>query len=688
MAEQDTMEPPNNIEKQGDINEKMDEASTPVEEKSPAAAEDELEYITGFKLAAVVASCTLAGFLMLLDTSIVATWAFMFFLGIFELGSLLCGVAVSSTMLIVGRAVAGIGGAGLLNGGLTIIRVCVPPEKSAAYLGILMGCIQLGILLGPLIGGALTQYTTWRWCFYINLPPGGLVALALFLAPIPDRRSKSQIKKGLSAILDSFDLPGFAIFAGAAIMFLLAVEWGGNTYSWNSSTIIGLFCGSGVTLLVFIAWEYRRGDTAMIPLSIVKQRIVWSSCVTYFFFNANLLVTPFYMAIYFQAVRGVSPTLSGVYLLPAVISQVILAMVSGVLVTRWGYYLPWAVASGALAAVGTGLLSTLKPHSSTVKWVFYQIIAAGGRGCGLQMPIVAVQNLLPPETVGLGLAAVVFSQGFGPALFLSFAETLFTSSLKHEIPDLAPGVSTEAVIDVGASGFRKIVPVASLKGVIQAYDHSFRNVFYLITGAALAVFLAAFGMGWKSVKKQAPKAAEEAAEWLRTRDIHVPLYFGIITSATYKVFNTTNCGKFLSVDFGFLPEKSTKFFELLKSFDYTLPARLSLASSIRYNATAGSSVGVKKTDVPTLKDYFKKVNSFYQSNPGVQGLSTTIQRFPNNAVLAGGGNLTSYPDINREIIAHLCSSTSTTSLIPLLTIMSLTATRVQWYGIQKTASRS
>ncbi|KAH8799833.1 major facilitator superfamily-domain-containing protein [Xylogone sp. PMI_703] len=555
MAEQDIVEPTNGIKNQEHVNEEVDGSSTALEEKSPAPAEDESEYISGFKLAAVVASCTMAGFLMLLDTSIVATaiprittqfhslhdigwygtayqlansafqpltgriynqfyskWTFIVFLGIFELGSLLCGVAVSSKMLIVGRAVAGVGGAGLLNGGLTIIRACVPAEKSAAYLGMLMGCIQLGILLGPLIGGALTQYTTWRWCFYINLPPGGLVALAIALAPIPDRRTKSQIKHGLHEILKSFDLPGFALFAGAAIMFLLAIEWGGNTYSWNSSTVIGLFCGSGVTLIVFIFWEAKRGDAAMIPLSIVKQRIVWSSCVNYFFFNANLLVTPFYMAIYFQAVRGVSPTLSGVYLLPAVISQVILAMVSGVLVTRLGYYLPWAVAASAFAAIGTGLLSTLKPHSSTVKWVFYQIIAAGGRGCGLQMPIVAVQNILPPETVGLGMAAVVFSQGFGPALFLSFAETLFTSSLKDKIPKLAPGVSAQAVIDVGASGFRKIVPEASLAGVIQAYDDSFRNVFYLITGAALAAFIAAFGMGWRSVKKPAPKAPGEAAE--------------------------------------------------------------------------------------------------------------------------------------------------------------------------------
>lgn len=113
-------------------------------------------------------------------------------------------------------------------------------------------------------------------------------------------------------------------------MFLLAVEWGGTKYPWNSAAVVGLFCGSAGTLALFLLWEHRMGDTAMLPLSMLKQRIVWSSCLTYFFINANMLVTSFYMAIYFQAVRGVSPTLSGVYLLPSVLSQMFLAMFSGV----------------------------------------------------------------------------------------------------------------------------------------------------------------------------------------------------------------------------------------------------------------------------------------------------------------------------------------------------------------------
>jgi hypothetical protein len=114
-------------------------------------------------------------------------------------------------------------------------------------------------------------------------------------------------------------------------MFLLALEWGGTKYPWNSARVIGLFCGAAGNFVVFLAWEYKRGDTAMIPFGMVKQSIVWSSCVATFFFAGALLISSYYMAIYFQAVRGVSPLLSGVYLLPSIISQMSMAIFSGFL---------------------------------------------------------------------------------------------------------------------------------------------------------------------------------------------------------------------------------------------------------------------------------------------------------------------------------------------------------------------
>ena len=167
--------------------------------------------------------------------------------------------------------------------------------------------------------------------FYINLPVGGAVAILLILIRIPDLTIKTEGQSTLLMILGKLDIFGFALFAPAAIQFLLALEWGGSRYVWKSATIIGLFCGAAGTFCVYLAWEYRRGDSAMIPFSMVRRRIVWCSCLNIFMFMGSMIITSYYMPIYFQAVRNATPTMSGVYILPAIISQVIFASVSGFL---------------------------------------------------------------------------------------------------------------------------------------------------------------------------------------------------------------------------------------------------------------------------------------------------------------------------------------------------------------------
>lgn len=272
-----------------------------------------------------------------------------------------------------------------MNGSITILAACLPMVKRPVYLGIIMSFAQIGFVLGPLIGGLLTQYTTWRWCFYINLPIGGAVAILLMLINIPDRTVKTDAKSTIRTIIERFDIVGFVLFAPFAIQLLLALQWGGSRYSWDTAKIIGLFCGSFGTFCVFLAWEYRQGDGAMIPFSMVRQKIVWSGCMVSFFFMGSTLCTTYYLPIYFQAVRDATPTMSGVYLLPAILSQMIFATVSGVTVGRQGHYLPWSIASGILTAIGTGLLSSLTPTTSTAKWIGFQILAGSGRGMGMQM---------------------------------------------------------------------------------------------------------------------------------------------------------------------------------------------------------------------------------------------------------------------------------------------------------------
>ena len=151
---------------------------------------------------------------------------------------------------------------------------------------------------------------------------------------IPDRIIKTHTRSTVRTTLEKLDVLGCVLFAPAAIQFLLAFEWGGSRYAWESATIIGLFCGAAGTFFIFLAWEYRRGDSAMIPFSMVRRRIVWSSCLVLFLFMGSMMITSYYMPIYFQAVRNATPTMSGVYILPAILSQVLFATVSGVLGMR------------------------------------------------------------------------------------------------------------------------------------------------------------------------------------------------------------------------------------------------------------------------------------------------------------------------------------------------------------------
>ena len=303
-------------------------------------------------------------------------WSFLVFFLIFEIGSALSGAANSSDMFIVGRAVAGIGSAGLFTGMMTIVANVLPLHKRPAILGAIMGLGQLGIAGGPLIGGAFTSniHATWRWCFYLNLCLFPVITGLILLNTIPEAEVKPHWRSVLATATKSLDLVGFVLISGGVLMFLLGLQYGGNQFAWDSSVVIGLIVGGVVTFLLFLAWEYSQGDAAMVPWAMLRSGIIRAAAITNFFNYGVMLVADYYLAIYFQSVLDNTPLESGVHMLPTTLSMLLSIVLAGGLTQATGYYLPMPIIGSCIAAIGYGLLSTLSPTTSTARWIGYQIL--------------------------------------------------------------------------------------------------------------------------------------------------------------------------------------------------------------------------------------------------------------------------------------------------------------------------
>ncbi|KAK0260207.1 hypothetical protein LTS09_005023 [Friedmanniomyces endolithicus] len=432
-------------------------------------------------------------------------WTFLTFFFIFEVGSVLCGAAQSSAMFIVGRTIAGIGCSGISTGALTIISAVLPGKAQAQVLGIAQGLGQIGLAVGPIIGGALTEYVSWRWCFYINLPAGAVVGILLLRFRIPEPELKKPAMEVLGTAVKSLDLPGFALISPAVIMLLLGLQFGGNEHPWNSSVVIGLLCGAAVTFVCFLIWERRQGDEAMVPFALLTNKVIWSAAGNMAFVLASILVADFYLSIYFQAVHDDSPLMSGVHLLPTCLGIVLFTIISGVMIGKLGYYLPWTVSGSAISAIGYGLLSLLSPTTPAAKWIGYQVFYGVGSGCTIIAGYIAVQNLVPAAQIPTAMAIVIFCQGMGGAVFLIVANAVFSNSLRHQLglQSSKIGVAPDAVINAGARGLRQLIPDGErLAVVLQAYTDSIDNVMYVGVGVACVAFAFAWGLGFKDIRKE------------------------------------------------------------------------------------------------------------------------------------------------------------------------------------------
>lgn len=364
---------------------------------------------------------------------------FLFGIVLFLAGSALSGASQDMNQLIAFRAFQGLGAGALMPIAIAVVGDLFTPRERGKWQGVTGAVWGLSAILGPTLGGSITQYSTWRWVFYVNLPVG-IAAMFVLIFLMPTLRGKSQKV--------SIDYTGAALLVLGTVPLLIGFTWAGTQYAWNSPQIIGIFAGSIVVLAGFVVYEAlleRRGGQPILEPSLFKNRIFTVSALVTAIFGMGLFGSIFFIPLFVQGVVGSSATNSGLILTPLMLTSIVGSVVSGQLVSRLGKY-KWLAIMGMIISVGgTLLLVRLSVTSGNTDVLLAMLVLGLGMGFGMSLYTLIVQNAIPGK-IGQSTAALTFFRSIGGTIALAAMGSIMNSAYLPAFQGALPNSIKQAAV--------------------------------------------------------------------------------------------------------------------------------------------------------------------------------------------------------------------------------------------------